>query len=293
MIPRYSHPQMVAIWESANRYNIWLDIEIFACEALEKQGVIPAGVAKAVRERAVINPARVDEIEETTKHDVIAFLSHLAESVGEEARFVHQGMTSSDVVDTAFSKQLTQAADLLLADLDALLIVLKERALASKDLVCMGRSHGIHAEPTTFGLKFASFYAEFKRNRARLVAARAEIAVCAVSGAVGTYAHVHPNVQKHVAERLGLASEPISTQVIPRDRHAQFFATLGVIASSVERVAIEIRHLQRTEVLEAEEYFAKGQKGSSAMPHKRNPILSEKVGAWLCCAGAGECSAMA
>ena len=277
MIPRYSHPQMVAIWESANRYNIWLDIEIFACEALEKQGVIPAGVAKAVRERAVINPARVDEIEETTKHDVIAFLSHLAESVGEEARFVHQGMTSSDVVDTAFSKQLTQAADLLLADLDALLIVLKERALASKDLVCMGRSHGIHAEPTTFGLKFASFYAEFKRNRARLVAARAEIAVCAVSGAVGTYAHVHPNVQKHVAERLGLASEPISTQVIPRDRHAQFFATLGVIASSVERVAIEIRHLQRTEVLEAEEYFAKGQKGSSAMPHKRNPILSENI----------------
>ena len=276
-ISRYSRPEMVRIWEAENRFRIWFEIEAHACDALAQLGVIPAEAAKAIWERGRFEVDRIDEIERETKHDVIAFLTNVAEHVGPEARFLHQGMTSSDVLDTCLAVQLAQAADLLLADIDRLLAVLERRAFETKDLACMGRSHGIHAEPVTIGLKFAGFHAEFQRNRARLVAARAEIATCAVSGAVGTFANVDPAVEQYVADKLGLTVEPISTQVIPRDRHAMFFATLGVIASSLERVATEIRHLQRSEVREVEEYFSPGQKGSSAMPHKRNPVLTENL----------------
>ncbi len=277
MILRYSRPAMAAIWEPAQRFQIWLEIEAHACDAQAALGVIPQDAARAVWERGRFEIARIDAIEVETRHDVIAFLTNLAEHVGPEARFVHQGMTSSDVLDTCFAVQLCRAADLLLTDIDALLVALKRRAFEHKDTPCIGRSHGIHAEPITFGLKLASHYAEWQRNRVRLQAARAEIATCAISGAVGTFANIDPAVERHVADKLGLAVEPISTQVIPRDRHAMFFATLGVIASSMERLAIEVRHLQRTEVREAEEYFAPGQKGSSAMPHKRNPILTENL----------------
>ncbi|MDH3241832.1 MAG: adenylosuccinate lyase [Alphaproteobacteria bacterium] len=277
MIPRYSRPEMAAIWDSENKYKIWLEIESHACDAQAELGVIPHDAARAVRQAGAFDIARIDEIERETKHDVIAFLTNLAENVGPEARFVHQGMTSSDVLDTCFAVQLAQAADILLADIDALLAALKRRALEHKDTLCVGRSHGIHAEPTTFGVKLAGFYAEFARNRDRLTVARADIATCAISGAVGTFANVDPYVEQYVAEKMGLSVEPVSTQVIPRDRHAAFFATLAVIASSLERLAVEIRHLQRTELREAEEYFAPGQKGSSAMPHKRNPILTENL----------------
>jgi adenylosuccinate lyase len=277
MIPRYSRPEMVKIWEPENKFRIWFEIEAHACDAQAELGVIPKEAAKAVWERGNFDIARIDEIERETKHDVIAFLTNLAEYVGDEARFVHQGMTSSDVLDTCLAVQLTQAADLLLADLDALLAAIKRRAFEHKMSPTVGRSHGIHAEPLTFGVKLAGYYAEFDRNRTRLQAARAEIATCAISGAVGTFANIDPRVEEHVAEKLGLVAEPVSTQVIPRDRHAMFFATLGVIASSVERLATEIRHLQRTEVREAEEYFSPGQKGSSAMPHKRNPVLTENL----------------
>ena len=279
MIPRYSRPAMAAIWSPETRFRIWFEIEAHAADAQAALGVIPKSAAEAVwKARDVeFDVARIEEIEAVTKHDVIAFLTHLAEHVGEEARFVHQGMTSSDVLDTCLSVQLTRAADLLIADLDALLAALKRRAHEHKDTACIGRSHGIHAEPTTFGLKLAQAYAEFDRGRARLRAAREEVAVCAISGAVGTFANIDPSVEAHVAERLGLRVEPVSTQVIPRDRHAMFFAALGVVASSVERLAVEIRHLQRTEVLEVEEHFSPGQKGSSAMPHKRNPVLSENL----------------
>jgi adenylosuccinate lyase len=277
MIPRYSRPKMTAIWEPENKFRIWLDIESHACDAQAKLGVIPRSAAKAVRDAGAFDVERIDEIERETKHDVIAFLTNLAENVGPEARFVHQGMTSSDVLDTCLAVQLAQASDILLDDLDALLKVLQRRAREHKMTPCIGRSHGIHAEPTTFGLKLAGHYAEFARNRVRLVAARKEIATCAISGAVGTFANIDPRVETYVAKKMGLEVEPVSTQVIPRDRHAAFFATLGVIASSVERLATEIRHLQRTEVREAEEYFSPGQKGSSAMPHKRNPILSENL----------------
>jgi adenylosuccinate lyase len=280
MIPRYSRPDMAAIWSPETRFRIWFEIEAHACDALAELGVIPKDAAKTIWEKggnATFDVARIDEIERETKHDVIAFLTHLAEFVGPDARFVHQGMTSSDVLDTCFAVQLTRASDILLADMDALLAALKKRAFEHKDSVTVGRSHGIHAEPTTFGVKLAYAYAEFARGRERLLAARAEIATCAISGAVGTYANVDPRVEAHVAEKLGLRAEPLSTQVIPRDRHAMFFATLGVIASSVERLATEIRHLQRSEVLEAEEYFSPGQKGSSAMPHKRNPVLTENL----------------
>jgi adenylosuccinate lyase len=277
MIPRYTRPAMAAIWEPANRFRIWFEIEAHACDAQAELGVIPKAAAKAVWKRGKFEIERIDQIERETRHDVIAFLTNLAEHVGPEARFVHQGMTSSDVLDTCLAVQLKQAADLLLADLDRLLAALKKRALEHKDSVCIGRSHGIHAEPTTFGLKLAGFYAEFQRARARLVAAQGDVATCAISGAVGTFANIDPRVEAHVAAKLGLSVEPVSTQVIPRDRHAFFFATLAVIASSVERLATEIRHLQRTEVLEAEEYFAPGQKGSSAMPHKRNPVLTENL----------------
>ncbi|WP_422367710.1 adenylosuccinate lyase [Pelagibius sp.] len=277
MIPRYSRPEMTAIWEPENKFRIWFEIEAHACDAQAELGVIPKEAAKAVWERGAFEVARIDEIERETKHDVIAFLTNLAEHVGEEARFVHQGMTSSDVLDTCLAVQLTQAADILLTDLDRLLAALKERALEHKNSVCLGRSHGIHAEPTTFGVKLAGHYAAFQRNRKRLEQAREEIATCAISGAVGTFANIDPFVEVHVAEKLGLQAEPVSTQVIPRDRHAAFFATLGVIAASIENLATEIRHLQRTEVREAEEFFAPGQKGSSAMPHKRNPILTENL----------------
>lgn len=277
MIPRYSRPEMVKIWEPENKFRIWFEIEAHACDAQAELGVIPKEAAKAVWERGNFDIDRIDEIERETKHDVIAFLTNLAEYVGDEARFVHQGMTSSDVLDTCLAVQLTQAADLLLADLDALLAAIKRRAFEHKMSPTVGRSHGIHAEPLTFGVKLAGYYAEFDRNRTRLLAARAEIATCAISGAVGSFANIDPRVEEHVAEKLGLAAEPVSTQVIPRDRHAMFFATLGVIASSVERLATEIRHLQRTEVREAEEYFSPGQKGSSAMPHKRNPVLTENL----------------
>jgi adenylosuccinate lyase len=277
LIPRYTRPEMAAIWEPENRFRIWLEIETLACEAQAELGVIPHDAAVAVREKGAFEIERIDAIERETRHDVIAFLTNVAEHVGPPARFVHQGMTSSDVLDTCLAMQLKQAADLLIADLDALLAVLKRRAIEHRDTVCIGRSHGIHAEPTTFGLKLAGAYAEFDRNRRRLAAARAEVATCKISGAVGTFANIDPFVEHYVAERMGLTPEPISTQVLPRDRHAQFFATLGVIASSIERVATEIRHLQRTEVREAEEYFAPGQKGSSAMPHKRNPVLTENL----------------
>ncbi len=277
MIPRYSRPEMVSIWEPRSKFQIWMEIEAHACDGLAKLGVIPREAAKAIWERGAFDVDRIDEIEREVKHDVIAFLTNLAEYVGPEARFVHQGMTSSDVLDTCLAVQLARATDLLLADIDALLAALKKRALEHKDTVCIGRSHGIHAEPTTFGLKLAQAYAEFDRNRTRLAAARRDIATCAISGAVGTFANIDPAVEDHVANAMGLTVEPISTQVIPRDRHAMFFATLGVIASSIERLATEIRHLQRTEVREAEEFFSEGQKGSSAMPHKRNPVLTENL----------------
>ncbi|QQP91868.1 adenylosuccinate lyase [Skermanella sp. TT6] len=277
MIPRYSRPEMARIWEPENKFRIWFEIEAHACDAQAELGVIPRSAAEAVWQKGKFDIARIDEIERETKHDVIAFLTNLAEYVGPDARFVHQGMTSSDVLDTTLAVQLTQASDLLLADLDALLAALKRRAIEHKDTPTIGRSHGIHAEPTTFGLKLAGHYAAFARNRERLVAARAEIATCAISGAVGTFANIDPYVEQYVAGKLGLAVEPVSTQVIPRDRHAMFFATLGVIASSIENLATEVRHLQRTEVREAEEYFSPGQKGSSAMPHKRNPVLSENL----------------
>ena len=277
MIPRYSRPEMSAIWAPENKFRIWLDIEIYATEALAAAGVVPKRAAAALRKRGKFDVARIDEIERETRHDVIAFLTNVAEHVGPDARFVHQGLTSSDVLDTCLAVQLAQASDILLRDLDALLAALKRRALEHKHTPMIGRSHGIHAEPTSFGLKLAGFYAEFRRARARLVHARAEIATCAISGAVGTFANVAPAVETYVAKKLGLVPEPVSTQVIPRDRHAMFFATLAVIASSMERLATEIRHLQRTEVGEAEEYFAPGQKGSSAMPHKRNPVLSENL----------------
>ncbi len=280
MIPRYSRPQMTSIWSPETKFRIWFEIEAHAMDALAEIGVVPAEAARTMWEKGsatTFDVDRIDDIERVTKHDVIAFLTHLAEIVGPEARFVHQGMTSSDVLDTCLNIQLVRAADLLIADTDALLEALKRRALEHKHTVCVGRSHGIHAEPVTFGLKMAGAYAEFVRCRARLVAAREEIATCAISGAVGTFANIDPRVEEHVAKALGLSPEPVSTQVIPRDRHAMFFAVLGVVASSVERLAIEIRHLQRTEVLEAEEYFSPGQKGSSAMPHKRNPVLTENL----------------
>jgi adenylosuccinate lyase len=277
MIPRYSRPQMTRIWAPENRFRIWFEIEAHACDAQAALGIIPQSAARAVWERGAFEVERIEEIERETHHDVIAFLTNLAEHVGPEARFVHQGMTSSDVLDTCFAVQLKEAADLLLTDLDALLAALKKRAFEHKYTPTVGRSHGIHAEPTTFGLKLAGHYAEFARNRDRLVAARKEIATCAISGAVGTFANIDPAVEAHVAAQLGLEPEPISTQVIPRDRHAQYFMTLALIAAGVERLATEIRHLQRTEVREAEEYFAPGQKGSSAMPHKRNPVLAENL----------------
>jgi adenylosuccinate lyase len=280
MIPRYSRPEMVAIWSAEHRYHIWFLIEAHAASAMARLGVIPQEAAEVIWAKGkdlTYDVAAIDAIEQVTKHDVIAFLTYVAEHVGPEARFMHQGMTSSDVLDTALSVQLKEASDLLLAGIDRLLVALKTRAIETKDMLCMGRSHGIHAEPVTFGLKLAGFYAEFARNRKRLEQARAEIATCAISGAVGTFAHLDPSVEAYVAEQLGLSVEPHSTQVIPRDRHAMFFATLGVIASSLERLATEIRHLQRTEVREAEEYFSPGQKGSSAMPHKRNPVLSENL----------------
>ena len=277
MIPRYSRPEMVALWEPQSRFRIWFEIEAHACDALAELGVIPAEAAKAVWERGNFDVARIDEIEREVKHDVIAFLTHLAEFVGPESRFVHQGMTSSDVLDTCFNVQLVRAADILIADLDRVLAALKKRAFEHKLTPSIGRSHGIHAEPVTFGLKLAYAYAEFSRARERMVAARKEVATCAISGSVGTFAHIDPRVEEHVAKSMGLALEPISTQVIPRDRAAMYFTTLAVIASSVERLAVEIRHLQRTEVLEAEEYFSEGQKGSSSMPHKRNPVLTENL----------------
>jgi adenylosuccinate lyase len=280
MIPRYAREQMVSIWSPETKFRIWFEIEAHATDALAELGVVPREAADRLWERgrdAKFNIARIDEIEREVKHDVIAFLTHLSEIVGPEARFVHQGMTSSDVLDTCLNVQLMRAADILIEDTDALLAALKKRALEYKTTPTIGRSHGIHAEPTTFGVKLAGFYAEFARARARLVTARAEIATCAISGAVGTFANVDPRVEAHVAKAMGLEIEPVSTQIIPRDRHAAYFAALGVVASSLERLAVEIRHLQRTEVLEAEEYFSPGQKGSSAMPHKRNPVLSENV----------------
>jgi adenylosuccinate lyase len=277
MIPRYSRPQMAGIWAPETRFRIWFEIEAHAMDAMAELGIVPRDAAQAVWERGKFEVERIDAIEAEVKHDVIAFLTNVAEHVGPEARFLHQGMTSSDVLDTCLAVQLSRAADLLIEDIDLLLEVLKRRAHEHKLTPTIGRSHGIHAEPVTFGLKLAFAHAEFERSRARLVAAREEIATCAISGAVGTFANVDPRVEAYVADKLGLKVEPVSTQVIPRDRHAMFFATLGVIASSVERLATEIRHLQRTEVLEAEEYFAPGQKGSSAMPHKRNPVLTENL----------------
>ena len=285
MVPRYSRPEMAAIWAPENRFRIWFEIEALACEAMAELGDIPKEAARVIREKGAAKVARItaadleriDEIERETRHDVIAFLTWLAEGIGPDSRFVHQGMTSSDILDTCFSVQLTQAADLLIFEIDALMAALRARAFEHKHTLTIGRSHGIHAEPTSFGLKLAGHYAEFARNRARMVVARAEIAVAAVSGAVGTFAHLDPRVEEHVAKELGLAVEPVSTQIIPRDRHAAFFCTLGVIASGIERLAIEVRHLQRSEVREAEEFFHPGQKGSSAMPHKRNPVLSENL----------------
>jgi len=277
MIPRYSRPEMARIWEPETKFRIWLKIETYAAEAMAELGLIPKHAADAVRKRGGFDIARIDAIEREVKHDVIAFLTSVAEHVGPEARFLHSGLTSSDVLDTCFNVQLVEAADILIADIGALLAALKTRAFEHKDTLTVGRSHGVHAEPTTFGLKLAVAYAEFARARERLVLAREEVATCAISGAVGTFAHVDPRVEAYVAKKLGLRPEPISTQVVPRDRHAMYFATLAVVASSVERLATEIRHLQRTEVLEAEEYFSEGQKGSSAMPHKRNPVLSENL----------------
>ncbi|MGA9136836.1 MAG: adenylosuccinate lyase [Methylovirgula sp.] len=280
MIARYSRPEMVALWEPQTRFRIWFEVEAHACDALAELGVIPKQAAKTVWEKGgklKFDVARIEAIENETKHDVIAFLTYLAEAIGPEARFLHQGMTSSDVLDTCLAVQLSRAADILVADVDAVRAALKRRAFEHKFTPMIGRSHGVHAEPVTFGLKLAQAYAEFGRCRARLVAAKNEIATCAISGAVGTFANIDPRVEAHVAKKLALVPEPASTQIIPRDRHAMYFATLGVVASSIERLAVEIRHLQRTEVLEAEEYFAVGQKGSSAMPHKRNPVLSENL----------------
>ncbi|HEY0598125.1 adenylosuccinate lyase [Sphingopyxis sp.] len=281
MVPRYARPDMTAIWSAENRFRVWFEIEAHATDALAELGTVPASAAKALWDWWATNPAidvaAIDAIEAVTKHDVIAFLTWVSENVGEEARFMHQGMTSSDVLDTCLAVQLSQAADILLSDIDALLEAIKRRAYEHKLTPTIGRSHGIHAEPVTFGLKLAEAYAEFSRCKLRLQAARAEIATCAISGAVGTFANIDPRVEAHVAAKLGLAVEPVSTQVIPRDRHAMFFAVLGVIASSIERLSVEVRHLQRTEVLEAEEYFSPGQKGSSAMPHKRNPVLTENL----------------
>src|SRR5579864_7913679 len=277
MIPRYSRPEMSAIWEPQNRFRIWFEIEAHAADALARKGVIPKSAAKTIWEKGGFDIARIEAVEREVKHDVIAFLTSLAEHIGPEARFVHQGMTSSDVLDTCLAVQLKQASDILLKDIDHLLAVLKRRAFEHKMTLTIGRSHGIHAEPTTFGVKLAGFYAEFQRARHRLEEARTEIATCAISGAVGTFANIDPGIEEYVAKKMGLTPEPVSTQIIPRDRHAYFFATLGVIAGSVERLATEIRHLQRTEVREAEEYFAPGQKGSSAMPHKRNPVLTENL----------------
>lgn len=280
MIPRYSRPEMVQIWEPQTRFRIWFEIEAHACDALAEIGVIPKEAAKNIWAKAgnvTFDVARIDEIERVTKHDVIAFLTHLAEFIGEDSRFVHQGMTSSDVLDTCLAVQLARASDILIADIDDVLAALKRRAFEHRMTPTIGRSHGIHAEPVTFGLKLAQAYAEFSRAKERMIAARKEIATCAISGAVGTFANIDPRVEAHVAAKMGLAVEPVSTQVIPRDRHAMFFATLGVVASSMERLAIEIRHLQRSEVLEAEEFFSEGQKGSSAMPHKRNPVLTENL----------------
>jgi adenylosuccinate lyase len=280
MVPRYSRPDMVAIWSPETKFRIWFEIEAHATTALADLGVVPREAAEIVWEKgskAVFDVERIDAIEREVKHDVIAFLTHLAEIVGPEARFVHQGMTSSDVLDTTFNVQLKRASDILIADVDALLAALRRRALEHKLTPTIGRSHGIHAEPTTFGLKLAQAYAEFERCKVRLIEAQREIATCAISGAVGTFANIDPAVEEYVAERMGLSVEPVSTQVVPRDRHAMFFATLAVVASSIERLATEIRHLQRSEVLEAEEYFSEGQKGSSAMPHKRNPVLTENL----------------
>ena len=277
MIPRYTRPEMAAIWTPESRFGIWLEIETLAAEAMEELGIVPKGVVKAVRERAAFDVDRIDEIEREVKHDVIAFLTNVAEHVGEEARFLHLGMTSSDVLDTCLNVQLVRAADLLLGGIDRVLAALEKRAREFKFTPTIGRSHGIHAEPTTFGIKLATFHAEFQRARARLVIAKEDVSTCAISGAVGTFANIDPKIEAHVAAKLGLQVEPVSTQVIPRDRHAMYFAVLGVIASSVERLATEVRHLQRTEVLEAEEYFSAGQKGSSAMPHKRNPVLTENL----------------
>jgi len=277
MIPRYSRDIVLNIWSQENKYKIWLDIEIYAAEAMEKFKIIPRGVASKVRKKSKINAKRIDDIEKITKHDVIAFLTSISERVGPEAKYLHQGMTSSDVLDTCFNVQLKQSGKILLDDINQLLKTLKTKAYQHKKTICMGRSHGIHAEPITFGLKLATYYEEFKRNKKRLEDAITEISTCAISGAVGTFAHLTPKVEQYVSKKLHLKPEPISTQVIPRDRHAQFFSTLGIIASSAERLATEIRHLQRTEVLEAEEYFSSGQKGSSAMPHKRNPVLSENI----------------
>ncbi len=280
MIPRYTRPEMARIWEPETRFRIWFEIEAHAARAMAELGLIPAEAAAEIWSKgsaAHFDVTRIDEIEKVTRHDVIAFLTHLAEHVGPNARFVHQGMTSSDVLDTCFNVQLVRAADLILADLDRLLAALKTRAYEHKNTVTIGRSHGIHAEPTTFGVKLAYAYAEFARARGRVKAARAEVATCAISGAVGTFANIDPRIEAYVAAKMGLVPEPVSTQVIPRDRHAMYFATLAVVASSIERLAIEIRHLQRTEVLEAEEHFAEGQKGSSAMPHKRNPVLTENL----------------
>jgi adenylosuccinate lyase len=280
MIPRYTRKEMAQIWEPQTRFRIWFEIEAYATDALAELGVVPKEAAAKIWEKgkdAVFDVERIDEIESVTKHDVIAFLTHLSEIVGPEARFVHQGMTSSDVLDTCLNVQLARAADLLIEDVDGLLAALKRRAFEHKNTVCIGRSHGIHAEPTTFGIKLAQAYAEFQRGRERLVMARKEISTCAISGAVGTFANIDPRVEEYVAEKMGLTPEPVSTQVIPRDRHAAYFAALAVVASSIERLATEIRHLQRTEVLEVEEYFSPGQKGSSAMPHKRNPVLTENL----------------
>ena len=280
MIPRYSRPDMAAIWSPETRFRIWFEIEAHAADAMAELGIVPKAAAKKIWDKgkkAKFDIPRIDAIEREVKHDVIAFLTHLAEIVGPEARFVHSGMTSSDVLDTCFNVQLVRAADILIADVDKLLKALKRRAYEHKKTPTIGRSHGIHAEPTTFGLKLAQAYAEFSRARERLILARREVATCAISGAVGTFAQVDPRIEAHVAKAMGLTVEPVSTQIIPRDRHAMYFATLGVVASSVERLATEIRHLQRTEVLEAEEFFSPGQKGSSAMPHKRNPVLTENL----------------
>ena len=277
MVPRYSRKEMVEIWSDVSKYSIWLDIEIHALEGMEKVGIVPVGTAKIVKEKAKFDSKRIDEIEAEIKHDVLAFLTNISESVGPEARFIHQGMTSSDVLDTCLNVQLKRAGELLLKDMDLLLSSIKSQALKHKKTICVGRSHGIHAEPTTFGLKMLQAYAEFSRNKKRLELSVEEISSCAISGSVGTFANIDPSVEKHVAKALGLKVEPVSTQIIPRDRHAAFFSTLGIIASSVERLATEIRHLQRSEVLEVEEFFSSKQKGSSSMPHKRNPVLTENL----------------